>query len=166
MQKADRKWRCKQIYSYFEGLYCIFSKNLRKFSGNINFRKFSGNFRKDCNKFPKISGNFPREISGLTTLDRIGQLEYMAIFALHEYDNSAYCVLWQPERQIAYLNVSWTAKLLNLTLILTTAVINSLNVKLSVYRNNNYKVASNQIHQPLGLYTPCPEKREPIVFWA
>jgi len=60
--KADRKWRCKQIYSYFEGLYCIFSKNFRKFSGNINFRKFSGKigiiFRR----------KFPEEISGLTTL--------------------------------------------------------------------------------------------------
>jgi len=32
---ADRKWRCKQIYSYLEGLYCIFSKNFRKFSGNF-----------------------------------------------------------------------------------------------------------------------------------
>jgi len=56
--KADRKWRCKQIYSYFEGLYCIFSK---KFSGNINFRK-------DRNKFPEFSGSFLEEISGLTTL--------------------------------------------------------------------------------------------------
>jgi len=25
--RADRKWRCKQIYSYLEGLYCIFSRN-------------------------------------------------------------------------------------------------------------------------------------------
>ena len=35
-------------YSYFEGVYCIFSKNFRKFSGKIgiNFRKLSGgNFR-------------------------------------------------------------------------------------------------------------------------
>jgi len=47
-----------------EGLCCIFSKNLRKFSGNKNFRKFSGNFRKDWNKFPEISGNFSEEISG------------------------------------------------------------------------------------------------------
>jgi len=27
----DRERRCKQLYSYFEGLYCIFSKNFRKF---------------------------------------------------------------------------------------------------------------------------------------
>jgi len=48
---ADRKWRCKQIYRYLEGLYCIFSKNFWKFSGNKNFRKFSRG-----------------EISGFTTL--------------------------------------------------------------------------------------------------
>jgi len=28
---GDRKWKCKQIYRYLEGLYCIFSKNFRKF---------------------------------------------------------------------------------------------------------------------------------------
>jgi len=44
-----------------EGLNCIFSQNFQKFSGNKNFRK-------DWNKFPEISGNFPEEISGLTTL--------------------------------------------------------------------------------------------------
>jgi len=42
--KANRKWRCNQINSYLEGLYCIFSKN---------FRKFFGNFRKDWSKFPE-----------------------------------------------------------------------------------------------------------------
>jgi len=51
--KAERKWRCKEIYGYLEGMYGIFSKNFRKFSGNKNFRK-------DWNKFP--------ETSGLTTL--------------------------------------------------------------------------------------------------
>jgi len=45
--KADRKWRYEQIYSYLEGLYCIFSKK--------NFQKFSRNFRKDWSKFPEIS---------------------------------------------------------------------------------------------------------------
>jgi len=48
---TDRKWRCKQIYSYLAALYCIFSK--------INFHKFQE---------IKISGNFPEEISVLTTL--------------------------------------------------------------------------------------------------
>jgi len=55
--KADRKWRCNQIYSHFEGLYCI----LVKISGNKNYRKFSGNFWKDWNKLTE-------EISRLTTL--------------------------------------------------------------------------------------------------
>jgi len=54
--KADRKWRCKQIYSYFEGLYCIFSKNFRKFSGNKNFRKFSGKIGRNFQK--SSGGNF------------------------------------------------------------------------------------------------------------
>ena len=39
---TDRKWRCKQIYSYLEGLYSIFSKNFRKFSVNKNFSEISG----------------------------------------------------------------------------------------------------------------------------
>jgi len=51
--KADRKWRCKQIYNYLEGLYCIFSKISRNFleikiSGNFSGKIgiiFRGNFR-------------------------------------------------------------------------------------------------------------------------
>ena len=53
---ADRKRRCKQIYSYLEGLYCISVK----ISGNFRDIKISGNFQKYWNEFP--------EISGLTTL--------------------------------------------------------------------------------------------------
>ena len=39
----------------------------KKSSRNFPEIKISGNFRKDWNKFPEISGNFPKEISGLTT---------------------------------------------------------------------------------------------------
>jgi len=51
--KADRKWRCKQIYS---DLFISFY--FRKFSGNKNFLKFSWNLRKDWNEFLEISWNF------------------------------------------------------------------------------------------------------------